>query len=121
LTEESSEDVECDQHEMKAAEHEQHHPRPDLPDPERGLDMCRAGALASAQGVRHLAQPTAIPDLSGDLPAGHHCMQQEEDADADHRRLRDVQIFETPGQRVEAASPRQDGAHQEHVAPHEGG
>ena len=48
-------------------------------------------------------------------------MKEEQDRDGEDRRLRDVYVFESACERVEAAGTREKGAHQEHVAPHEEG
>ena len=80
------------------------------------------GGAEPARAVQPLAEfehLLALPQLRGNLAAGQHGMQEEQQEDCCHRRLRDVVILEHRREPFEAALACQDGPDQDHVPPHE--
>ncbi len=100
LSEEGRQHVDSDEDEMEAAENEDDHPRPHLPDPEHGFEV-RAeaqrlrGQRASlrAQIAGDVAHAATLAQLGRDLAARQDCVSQEERRDREDRGLRDVQIL----------------------------
>ncbi len=106
FTEQRREDIQCHQDQMKTAQHQHHHARTHLPDPQPRFEVRpqpgiarrdtgpvgRRGTQAARQG-KHFP---AFAQLGGNLAAGKDRMNEEQRQDDDNRRLGDVDASSPP-------------------------